>query len=43
MAGNIGPALLDVLSAALDAEAVAQQADDDRAAAEAQAEAPACA
>ena len=41
MAGNIGPALLDVLSAALDAEAVAQQADDDRAAAEAQAEAPA--
>ena len=41
MAGNIGPALLDVLSAALDAEAVAQQADDDRAAAEAQAEVPA--
>jgi UDP-N-acetylmuramoylalanine--D-glutamate ligase len=35
MAGNIGPALLDVLSAALDAEAVAQQADDERAAAEA--------
>ncbi|MDM7943583.1 MAG: UDP-N-acetylmuramoyl-L-alanine--D-glutamate ligase [Hydrogenophaga sp.] len=33
MAGNIGPALLDVLSAALDAEAEAQQADDERAAA----------
>ena len=32
VAGNIGPALLDVLSAALDAEAVAQQADDERAA-----------
>jgi UDP-N-acetylmuramoylalanine--D-glutamate ligase len=41
VAGNIGPALLDVLSAALDAEAVAQQADDERAAAEAQADAPA--
>ncbi len=41
VAGNIGPALLDVLSAALDAEAVAQQADDERAAAEALAEAPA--
>ncbi len=40
MAGNIGPALLDVLSAALDAEAVAQQADDERAAAEALADAP---
>ncbi|AOF87252.1 UDP-N-acetylmuramoylalanine--D-glutamate ligase [Hydrogenophaga sp. RAC07] len=40
MAGNIGPALLDVLSAALDAEAVAQQADDERAAAEALTEAP---
>ncbi|MFN7122029.1 MAG: UDP-N-acetylmuramoyl-L-alanine--D-glutamate ligase [Hydrogenophaga sp.] len=40
MAGNIGPALLDVLSAALDAEAVAQQADDERAAAEAKDEAP---
>lgn len=38
VAGNIGPALLDVLSAALDAEAVAQQADDEQAAAEAQAE-----
>lgn len=38
MAGNIGPALLDVLSAALDAEAVAQQADDERAAADALAE-----
>ena len=35
VAGNIGPALLDVLSAALDAEAVAQQADDERAAAQA--------
>ncbi len=35
VAGNIGPAMLDVLSAALDAEAVAQQADDERAAAEA--------
>ena len=34
VAGNIGPALLDVLSAALDAEAVAQQADDERAAEE---------
>ncbi|MDR7095948.1 UDP-N-acetylmuramoyl-L-alanine--D-glutamate ligase [Hydrogenophaga laconesensis] len=34
VAGNIGPALLDVLSAALDTEAVAQQADDERAAAE---------
>ena len=41
VAGNIGPALLDVLSAALDAEAVAQQADDECAAAEAQLEAPA--
>ncbi|WP_300660029.1 UDP-N-acetylmuramoyl-L-alanine--D-glutamate ligase [Hydrogenophaga sp.] len=40
VAGNIGPALLDVLSAALDAEAVAQQADDERAAAEAKSEAP---
>ncbi len=40
MAGNIGPALLDVLSAALDAEVVAQQADDERAAAEVLAEAP---
>lgn len=40
MAGNIGPTLLDVLSAALDTEAVAQQADDERAAAEALAEAP---
>jgi UDP-N-acetylmuramoylalanine--D-glutamate ligase len=39
VAGNIGPALLDVLSAALDAEAVAQQADDERAEAEAQAQA----
>jgi UDP-N-acetylmuramoylalanine--D-glutamate ligase len=37
VAGNIGPALLDVLSAALDHETVAQQADDERAAAEAQA------
>lgn len=37
LAGNIGPALLDVLSAALDAEAVAQREDDERAAAEAQA------
>ncbi len=35
VAGNIGPAMLDMLSAALDAEAVAQQADDERAAAEA--------
>ncbi|MGV3728107.1 UDP-N-acetylmuramoyl-L-alanine--D-glutamate ligase [Hydrogenophaga sp.] len=35
VAGNIGPALLAVLSAALDAEAVAQAADDERAAAEA--------
>jgi len=42
MAGNIGPALLDVLSAALHHEAVAQQADDEAAAAEAaQAEAQA--
>ncbi|MDP3810527.1 MAG: UDP-N-acetylmuramoyl-L-alanine--D-glutamate ligase [Hydrogenophaga sp.] len=41
VAGNIGPALLDVLSAALDAEAVAQQADDERAAAEMQTDAPA--
>ncbi len=38
VAGNIGPALLDVLSAALDHETVAQQADDERAAAEAQSE-----
>ena len=38
VAGNIGPNLLDVLSAALDHEAVAQQADDERAAAEAEAE-----
>jgi UDP-N-acetylmuramoylalanine--D-glutamate ligase len=37
VAGNIGPALLDVLSAALDQETVAQRADDERAAAEAQA------
>ncbi|WP_439586171.1 UDP-N-acetylmuramoyl-L-alanine--D-glutamate ligase [Hydrogenophaga sp.] len=37
LAGNIGPSLLDVLSAALDHETVAQQADDERAAAEAQA------
>ncbi len=36
VAGNIGPAMLDVLSVALDAEAVAQQADDERAAAEAE-------
>lgn len=35
VAGNIGPALLDVLAAALDTEAVAQAADDERAAAEA--------
>ena len=34
VAGNIGPALLDVLSAALDTEVVAQAADDERAAAE---------
>ncbi|MDP3204469.1 MAG: Mur ligase family protein, partial [Hydrogenophaga sp.] len=40
VAGNIGPALLDVLSAALDAEAVAQLADDERAAAEALTNAP---
>ncbi|KRC04251.1 UDP-N-acetylmuramoylalanine--D-glutamate ligase [Hydrogenophaga sp. Root209] len=40
VAGNIGPALMDVLSAALDAEAVAQQADDERAAAEVLVEAP---
>ncbi|MDP3349404.1 MAG: UDP-N-acetylmuramoyl-L-alanine--D-glutamate ligase [Hydrogenophaga sp.] len=40
VAGNIGPALLDVLSAALDAEAVAQLADEERAAAEALADAP---
>jgi UDP-N-acetylmuramoylalanine--D-glutamate ligase len=40
VAGNIGPALLDVLSTALDHETVAQQADDERAEAEAQAEAP---
>lgn len=36
VAGNIGPALLDVLSAALDAEALAQAADDQRAEAESQ-------
>jgi UDP-N-acetylmuramoylalanine--D-glutamate ligase len=30
VAGNIGPALLDVLAAALDAEAVAEQADAER-------------
>jgi UDP-N-acetylmuramoylalanine--D-glutamate ligase len=36
VAGNIGPALLDVLTAALAHEAVAQQSDDERAAAEAQ-------
>ena len=41
VAGNIGPSLLDVLSTALDAEAIAQQADDDRAAAEAEADAQA--
>lgn len=41
VAGNIGPALLDVLSAALDTEAVAQQADDERAAADALAQAEA--
>jgi UDP-N-acetylmuramoylalanine--D-glutamate ligase len=35
VAGNIGPALLDVLSAALDTEAVAQAADDEQAAADA--------
>src|SRR5690606_8464863 len=35
VAGNIGPAMLDVLAAALDAEAQAQAADDARAAAEA--------
>jgi len=35
VAGNIGPALLDVLGQALDAEATAQAADDARAAAEA--------
>ncbi len=35
VAGNIGPALLDVLGAALDHEAVAQRADDERAAAQA--------
>ena len=40
VAGNIGPALLDVLSAALDTEAVAQQADDERAATEARDETP---
>lgn len=38
-AGNIGPSLLDVLSAALDAEAVAQAEDDARAANEAAKEA----
>lgn len=36
VAGNIGPAMLDVLAAALDAEVVAQQADDERAAADAE-------
>jgi len=41
VAGNIGPSLLDVLSTALDAEAIAQQADDDLAAAEAEADAQA--
>jgi UDP-N-acetylmuramoylalanine--D-glutamate ligase len=40
VAGNIGPALLDVLGAALDHEAIAQQADDERAAAEVQADTP---
>ncbi len=35
VAGNIGPSLLDVLTAALDHETAAQQADDERAAAEA--------
>ncbi|OJV65823.1 Mur ligase family protein, partial [Hydrogenophaga sp. 70-12] len=35
VAGNIGPALLDVLAAALRAEAVAQAADDEREAAQA--------
>ena len=35
VAGNIGPALLDVLAAALHAEAIAQAADDEREAAEA--------
>ncbi len=40
MAGNIGPALLDVLSAALDAETVAQHADDERTAAQVPAETP---
>ncbi|MDP3251477.1 MAG: UDP-N-acetylmuramoyl-L-alanine--D-glutamate ligase [Hydrogenophaga sp.] len=40
VAGNIGPALLDVLGAALDHEAIAQQADDERAAAETQADVP---
>lgn len=39
VAGNIGPALLDVLGEALDAEAVAQADDDARAAAEAAAQA----
>lgn len=38
VAGNIGPALLDVLTKALDQERVDQQADDDRAAVEARAE-----
>jgi UDP-N-acetylmuramoylalanine--D-glutamate ligase len=40
VAGNIGPALLDVLTSALDHERVAQAADDERAAADAQAELP---
>ena len=40
VAGNIGPALLDVLSSALDHERVAQAADDERAAADAAAEDP---
>ena len=40
VAGNIGPALLDVLGAALDHEAIAQQADDERAAAEVQTDTP---
>jgi UDP-N-acetylmuramoylalanine--D-glutamate ligase len=38
VAGNIGPALLDVLAAALHAEAIAQAADDEREAAEAAAQ-----
>ncbi|MGE0096731.1 MAG: UDP-N-acetylmuramoyl-L-alanine--D-glutamate ligase [Hydrogenophaga sp.] len=40
VAGNIGPPLMDVLMAALDHECIAQQADDERAAAQAQADAP---